>query len=149
MSQLTLSQINAAVDAAFATVLAQTPPQRVASAAIGDNAALRVDTYTSPKGAGLAVVATVDLKFRKLIIVRQHGPESFREQLAPELADLLEQCRAARAKRYDAEASVYDLADAETKLASADASEQESGAAQKTAVLIKRLQIKAEIPKPQ
>ena len=59
------------------------------------------------------------------------------------------ECRAKRAARYEAEASVYDLADAETKLASSDPAEQAEGAAQKAAVLAKRLQIKAEIPKPE
>lgn len=54
-----------------------------------------------------------------------------------------------RAVRYAAEASVYDLADAETKLASPDPTAQAEGVAQKAAVLAKRLQIKSEIPKPQ
>ena len=61
----------------------------------------------------------------------------------------VDQCRASRAARYDAEASVYDLADAETKIASPDPAEQASGVAQKAAVLARRLQIKAEIPKPE
>ena len=61
----------------------------------------------------------------------------------------IDECRAARAARYDAEASVFDLADAETKMASPDPAEQAAGVAQKAAVLAKRLQIKAAIPKPQ
>jgi len=61
---------------------------------------------------------------------------------------VLIECQQARAKRYEAEASVYDLADAETKLASTDAGVQADGAAQKSAVLSKRLQIKRDIPKP-
>jgi len=70
-----------------------------------------------------------------------------RAQIAQQQA--LDQCRAARAARYDAEASTFDLADAETKMASPDPAVQAEGAAQKAAVLAKRLQIKAEIPKPQ
>jgi len=58
-------------------------------------------------------------------------------------------CQEARAQRYEAEASVYDLADAETKLASSDASVQAVGAVQKAAVLTARLAIKAALPKPQ
>ena len=43
--------------------------------------------------------------------------------------------------------SVYDLADAETKLASPDSAVQAAGAAQKAAALAKRLAIKAQFPK--
>lgn len=79
--------------------------------------------------------------------------DTFRVWLAarrPEITkqQALDQCRAARAARYDAEASVYDLADAETKMASPDPAEQAAGVAQKAAVLAKRLAIKAAIPKP-
>jgi len=149
MNTLTLSQIDAAVDAAFQTTLALPTPVKIASQAIGDNATLHTDVYTGPKGTGFAVIAVVDLKWRKLVVAKQHGPETAREQPAPTLASLLKECQKARAARYDAEASVYDLADAETKLASTDTAVQAEGAAQKTAVLAKRLTIKAEIPKPQ
>jgi len=62
--------------------------------------------------------------------------------------ELTEKIIAARAARYEAEASVYDLADAETKLSSPDPAVQAAGAAQKAAVLAQRLQIKADLPKP-
>ncbi|MEI7957898.1 MAG: hypothetical protein WCI40_02220 [Verrucomicrobiota bacterium] len=148
MNTLTLSQINAAVDAAFQTALALAQPQRIAPQAIGDNATLRTDVYTGPKGSGFVVVAVVDLKWRKLTVAKQHGPEAGREQPVPTIASLSQECQKARAARYDAEASVYDLADAETKLASSDPAVQAEGAAQKADALAKRLTIKAEIPKP-
>lgn len=148
MATLTLDQINEAVAAAFQTTVALPQPQRVAPEAIGDNVTLRIDVYTGPKGSGFVVAATVDLKWRKLAIAKQHGPEAGREQAMPSLASLLEECQNARAARYNAEASTYDLADAETKLSSADPAVQAEGAAQKAAVLAKRLEIKAELPKP-
>ena len=79
MDKLTLAQINDAVIAAFQTTLALPQPQRVAAQPIGTNATLRTDCYSGPKGTGFAVVATVDLGWRTLAIVKQHGPESWRE----------------------------------------------------------------------
>ena len=95
------------------------------------------------------MVAVVDLKFRKLVIAKQHGPETWRDQPAPSTAALLVECKKARALRYEAEASVYDRADAETKLGSTDPAMQAEGTAQKAGVLARRLEIKAEIPKPE
>jgi len=149
MANLTIAEIHAAVEAAFATTLALATPIRIAPEAIGDNATLRTDVYTGPHGSGFVVIATVNLGWRKLPIAKQHGPETQREQPAPTLSCLLAECQKARAKRYDTEASVYDLADAETKLSSTDTAMQAEGAAQKAAVLAKRLQIKAEIQKPE
>lgn len=149
MNTLTLAQINAAVDAAFQTTLALPQPQRIAPKAISDNAILRTDLYTGPRGSGFVVVAVVDLPWRKLTIAKQHGVESGRNLPCPSPVALLRECQAARAKRYAAEASVYELADAESKLASPDPSLQAEGAAQKSAVLARRLAIKAEIPKPE
>ena len=149
MNTLTLSQIVTAVDAAFQTTLALPQPQRIAAEAIGDNTLLRTDVYTGRQGTGFVVVAVVDLKWRKLTVAKQHGPETWREQPAPTLASLLQECQKARAARYEAEASIYDLADAETKLASSDPAVQTGGAAQKLDMLAKRLAIKYEIPKPQ
>ena len=148
MSNLSLSEINAAVDAAYATALAPSSVVCFSIQPIGDNATLRTDLYAGTGGSGFVVTATVDLKFRKLIIARQHGPETWREQALPSLASLVAECQQARAKRYEAEASVYDLADAETKRASTDATVQAEGTTQKNAVLAQRLQIKSEIPKP-
>lgn len=149
MSNLTLSQINAAVEEAFQTAQTQSPAQRVPTHQIGENAVLRTDLYTGPNGTGFVVVATVDLKFRTLVIAKQSGPETARNQESPTLENLLLECQKARAKRYGAEASIYDLADAETKLASSNAGLQAEGATQKTAVLAKRLQIKTDLPKPE
>jgi len=152
MHKLTLAQINAAVDAAFQTALAQTPPLRVSTVQIGDNATLRTDTYSGPLGPGFLVVATIDLVYRKLTIARQHGPETWRERPTPSLASLLEEVRSGRAAAYVDPANacdIYELADAETKLASADPTIAADGATQKTAALTKRLQIKSDFPKPQ
>ena len=147
MAQLTLSQIVAAMDAAFQAALSN--PQKVAAQPIGDNAILRTDIYTGPKGSGFAVSAVVDLKWRKLVIARQHGPETWREAPAPTLESLVEECQKLRAEAYESQGSVYDLTDAETKLASSDPAVQAEGAEQKAAVLAKRLEIKSGIPKPQ
>jgi len=149
MNTLTLSLISAAVDAAFSTTLALPTPAHIPSASIGVNATLRTDVYTGPHGSGFVVVAVMDLGWRKLVIAKQHGPEAHREQPAPTLASLLAECQKARAKRYDAEASVYDIADAETKLSSPDPAVQAEGAAQIATVLARRLEIKAAIPKPE
>ena len=62
--------------------------------------------------------------------------------------ELTEKIIAARATRYEAEASIYEFVDAETKLASPDPAVQAEGAAQRARVLARRLQIKAELPKP-
>ena len=149
MDNITLTQISAEVDAAYAVALAQTPPQKVVTQQIGANATLRTDLYTGPQGSGFLVVATVDLGWRSLVITRQHGPETGREQPAPTLAALVLECQEERARRYNAEASVYDLADAETKLASPDPAIEAAGAVQKSSILARRLQFKAEVPKPQ
>ena len=53
-----------------------------------------------------------------------------------------------RAARYDAEAPIVDLADAETKMLSPDATVQAQGVAQKAAWAAARLAIKVAIPKP-
>ena len=148
----TLSEINAAVDAAFNAALALPNPARVAASSLGDNATLRTDTYTGPRGAGFVVMAVVNLGWRTLTIARQHGPETNRERPAPTLAALVAECQEMRAAAYAKAGnacSVYDIADAETKLASSDPAVQAEGAAQKAAVLAQRLQIKAEIPKPE
>jgi hypothetical protein len=149
MSTLNLSQISAAVDAAYQTTLALAAPVKVAAQAIGDNATLRTDVYTGPKGAGFFVAATVDLKWRKLVIAKQHGPETQREQRAPTLASLLAECAAKRAAAYDSRGcSDKDYVDAITKMSSADPATKTAGAAQETAVLAARLQVKLDFPKP-
>ena len=148
MDSLSLSQINAALDAAFQAALAAPQPQRADVHSIGTNATLRTDIYSGAAGSGFLVTATVELGWRTLSIVRQHGPETWRELPSPTLERLVEECQKQRATRYASEASVYDLADAETKLASPEASVQAEGAAQKAAVLARRLEIKSELPKP-
>lgn len=149
MSILNLTEINAAMDAAFAKTLALPTPVKVAAHAIGDNATLRTDVYAGPLGSGFAVVATVALPWRKMTLAKQYGPETWRERPLPTPESLVAECRKVRAFHYDSEASVYDLADAETKMASTDAAVQMEGAAQKAAVLARRLEIKAAFPKPQ
>lgn len=146
---LTLTQVNLALVAAFQTALALLNPAAVISQWIGSNATLRTDVYAGPQGSGFVVVATVDLGWRKLTISKQHGPEVWREQPSPSLASLTAECQKERARRYDSEASIFDLADAETKMSSLDTQIQNAGAAQKVAVLAKRLAIKAAVPKPQ
>jgi len=90
MNTLNLTQINAAVDAAFATALAtwnahaldatQPALQHSAAQTIGDGVTLRTDTYTGPKGAGFAVAATLTIGKRALTACKQHGPETWRER---------------------------------------------------------------------
>jgi len=53
-----------------------------------------------------------------------------------------------RAARYEAEASIYDIIDAEAKMASPSAAVRESGEQEKAALLARRLKIKEELPKP-
>lgn len=77
MNTLTLSQIDAAVDAAFQTALAA--PQRIAPQQIGDGCNLRTDVYVGPRGSGFAVVAQIKIGQRTIARVRQHGPETWRE----------------------------------------------------------------------
>jgi len=148
MNPLTLTQISAAVEAAFQTTLALATPAPVAPRSLDDKTTLRTDIYTGPHGSGFIVSAVLDLGWRKLVVSKQHGPETHREAPMPTYASLLKECQEARAKRYDAEASVFDLADAETKLASSDPVIEAAGAVQKSAILAKRLEIKAAIPKP-
>lgn len=143
---LTLTQINAAVDAAFQTSLAQTPPQKLASQAIGDNCTLRTDVYTGPRGTGFVVVAAVDLKWRKLSICKQHGPETQRELAAPTLESLLTECRAKREAAYP---PYQDLLDGMAKQSSADAAVKSAGDAQVANYFAACLAVKAAFPKPQ
>ena len=105
LTSLTLAQILAAVDAAFAAALAQTPPQKVAAHQIGTNASLRTDLYAGPQGSGFLVVATVDLGWRSLVITRQHGPETGRE-LSLDRAALLEELAASYEKTVAAGVTV-------------------------------------------
>lgn len=150
MSKLTLSQISAAVAAAYQTTLALATPINVAPQAIGDNAMLRTDVYNGPKGPGFIVTVTMDLKWRKVVIARQHGPETWREQPAPTLASLLAECAAKRAAAYEARGcSDKDYVDAITKMSSPDPATKTAGAAQETAVLAARLQVKLDFPKPE
>ena len=149
MSTLTLSQISAAVEAAYQTTLALTTPKTVAAQAIGDNATLKTDVYTGPRGTGFVVSATMDLTWRKLTISRQHGPETWREQSAPTLASLLTECAAKRAAAYESrECSDKDYVDAITKKSSSDATVQADGTAQEAAVLAARLKVKTDFPIP-
>jgi hypothetical protein len=147
MEKLTLNQTNAAVLSAFETALSAADP-RAAVAQIGTNATLRTNRYTGALGSGFEVLAVLNLGWRELVITKQHGPETWREQPSPTLESLVAECQQKRAARYEAEASVFDLADAEAKLVSSDPEVQAEGAIQKTAVLAQRLQIKSELPKP-
>ena len=150
MANLTLSQISAAVDAAYQTTLALPQPQRVALQQIADNCTLRTDVYNGPKGSGFIVAATVDLKWRKLMISKQHGPETQWEQPAPALEILLKWCDEKRAAAYESRGcSTKDFVDAVTKESSTDPTEQTAGTAQRLAVLAARLQVKSDFPKPQ
>jgi hypothetical protein len=83
---LNASQIISAVQGAFNTAAAQSPPQAVAPAQIGDGCTLRVDVYAGPAGTGFAVTAvTVFGQFPNLgsaICCMQSGPEPDRQQNA-------------------------------------------------------------------
>lgn len=142
MNKLTLEQIRAAVDAAFQTAL---PAPARSCYAIGTNAILRTDTYCGPKGKGFAVVAVVDLGWRKLVIARQHGPETWREQLAPTLDALVQECRELREKAYPPQA---DYLDAQVKQSSIDEAIAALGLAQEHAYKAACLAVKAKYPKP-
>lgn len=75
---LTHPQIQAAIDTAFAST--PVPPVRVYVVNIGDNCTLQTDVYSGLKGSGFQIVATIDRGYDKLQIVRQHGPETWREK---------------------------------------------------------------------
>lgn len=148
MASFTLQQVTAAVDAAFQTAAQQNPVQSAAPRAIADNATIRTDVYSGPKGLGFAVTAVLDLHYRKLVITRQSGPEPLRERPAPSLASLLAECDARRAAAYDARGcSTRDYVDAVTKQASSDPAMKAEGEAQLAAVLAARLQVKTDFPK--
>ena len=132
--KLKLTEINAAVDAAFNAAVAA--PQRVAPQVLGENATLRTDVYTGPRGAGFAVAAMVDLGWRKLEIARQHGPEMHREQPAPTLEALVAECEAKRQERYRAEADPLFF-------------KSQRGEATGAEWLAKVAQIRTEIPQPE
>ena len=146
MNKLTLSQISAAVDAAFAATLALPAPVKVPVANLGDNATLRTDVYTGKRGSGFAVTAVMDLGWRKLVICKQHGPEVFREQPAPTLASLKAECLDMRAKSYP---PMQDYLDAIVKQSDTDPAIVAIGAAQEATYKADCLAVKAKYPKPE
>jgi len=149
MSILTLSQISAAVDAAYQTTMALATPVKVAAVAIGDNATLRTDIYAGPKGTGFVVVAIVDLKWRTLTIAKQHGPETWREKAAPTFASLITECSDRRATAYETRGcSDKDYVDAITKQSSGNSTMIAVGREQQAGVIAARLQVKTDFPKP-
>ena len=78
----TLQIISAAVDAEFAAQLISAQHKDSAPISGVANATLRADTYNSPNGTGFAVVATIPAGSTSVSIVKQHGPETFRERPA-------------------------------------------------------------------
>ncbi len=155
MSTLTITQINAAVDAAFATALttwnahaadaAQPALQRSPAQTIGDGVTLRTDVYTGPRGAGFAVVAGIAIHWRTVQVVKQHGPETHRDAPAPTVAELVAECRKRREAAYPPQA---DYMDAKAKQSSPDEGIAAAGLAQEHTYLAACLSVKAKFPKP-
>ena len=96
MSKLTFS----AVEAAVATAMAA-PEKGVRQ--VADNCSLRTVVYTSAKGAGVEVRATVMAAGVAVTLVRQRGPEVFREVAPPDFAVL-------QAKAFSKAQAEYDEA---------------------------------------
>ena len=155
MNTLNLTQINAAVDAAFASALAtwnahasdatQPALQHSTAQTIGDGVTLRTDVYTGPKGAGFAVVAGIDIHWRTVQIVKQHGPETHRDAPAPTVAALVTECRKLREAAYPPQA---DFLDAKVKQSSTNEVIAAAGLAQEHTYLAACLAVKAKYPKP-
>jgi len=82
---MNITQINAAVDAAFIATSALETPIMVASAPLDTNCTIRTDVYEGPQGKGFVVTAILDLTFCKVVHSRQSGPETFRERAFPTL----------------------------------------------------------------
>ena len=90
MNIITLSTIDAAVNAAFESAQAKFDPTpagaasikrlRVASKEIGAGCALCTDVYNGPRGTGFQVGAAVTIGSKRFVCVRNHGPETWRER---------------------------------------------------------------------
>ena len=102
---MTLEQLTQAVDAAFG-VAAESENLRHSITIPEEGVRICVNTYTSPNGSGFEVVGTLNMGWHTVRIVRQQGPEAYRERPAPSPESLLKECQKARAARYEAEASV-------------------------------------------
>lgn len=81
---MNLSPINAAIDAAFATALAN-GGQRVTPATIAPNVTLQTDTYVGPAGSGFRVVCKIRVPAANFTAtrVRNHGPDTTSEREWP------------------------------------------------------------------
>ena len=147
MATLVLSQIVAAVDAAYATAAALAVPTRVAAASIGDNASIQTDVYQGPQGSGFQVVAKITLGIRTIAVCKQSGPETWRNTSALTVAGINAAQKVLRAAAYVSRGcSDLDYVDAVTKQSSTDPAVKAAGDAQLVAVLAARLQVKADYP---
>lgn len=140
---LTLAQIQSAVDTAFAAT--PTPPVRVAPVAIGDNCTIQTDTYKGKLGDGFQVVAVVDFGSVKRTIVKQSGAETWRNKdlTQKEWDEARVEYKELRAKAYPPETDLNDAIGKqgvpETKAA---------GDAQLAAYCAAREAVKLKYPKP-
>lgn len=77
---MNLAPLNAAIDAAYATALAN--PQRVLPQTIAENVTLQTDTYVAPTGPGFRVVCRVKVPEANFTAtrVRNHGPDTASER---------------------------------------------------------------------
>ena len=147
MSILTLSEINQAVEAAYATAATAATVLHSGPTAIGDNATLQTDVYDGPQGSGWAVTAFITLGMRKIAICKQVGPETWRNTSAFTVAGINAAQKALRAAAYMSRGcSDLDYVDAVTKQSSGDATIKAAGDAQLAAVLAARLKIKTDYP---
>ena len=145
MAKFTLTQVQAAVDAAFSST--PNPPVYIAPQPIADNATLWTDVYTHPQGAGFRVAAAINFGSVTGVIVRNSGPDtaSARTMTQAQWDAAMVAYRALRAPAYPPEA---DYLDAKVKQSSGDPAMQTAGAAQETTYLAACLAVKAKYPKP-
>jgi len=145
MALFTLSQVQAAVDAAFAAT--PVPPVQAASSSIADNATMRTDVYTHPKGGGFRVVANINFGSVTLQIVRNSGPDTASERTVTQA-----QWDAAMVAYQALRAAAYPdcrlFLDAKVHESSANPTEQAAGAAQEASYLAACMAVKAKYPKP-
>jgi len=146
MDKMTYAEVQAAVEAATTTALAQTPAVAVPPHAIGDNVTLCVQ-LKKDKPTAFVVVAACTLGWKIYSIYRDSEQKHVH---GPSLESLLSECSDVRAAAYESRGcSDKDYVDAVTKKASSDPATKTAGAAQEKAVLAARLQIKTDFPKPQ
>lgn len=147
MSTISLSEINQAVEAAYATAADSSAVVHSGPTAIGDHATIQTDIYNGPHGSGWAVTAMITLGVRIVAICKQQGPETWRNTSVLTVGGINAAQKALRAKAYVSRGcSDLDYVDAVTKQSSDDATLKAVGDAQLAVVLAARLKIKTDYP---